>query len=90
MPNGPDGFTPAAAVAPTNFWSPKAPMSVSRVSPAVGVINGVIYVAGGTNSGLTLASVEAYTPGTNTWAPKAALPTRVATDVMLQREFAAP
>ena len=66
--------TPAAAVAVTNLWSFKAPMATGRQSPGAGVVNGVVYVVGGYNGGVTLSSMEAYTPGTNSWAPKAALP----------------
>ncbi len=49
-------------------------MATGRQSPGAGVVNGVIYVVGGYNGGVTLSSMEAYTPGTNSWAPKAALP----------------
>ena len=66
--------TSAAAVAVTNLWSFKAPLATGRQSPGAGVVNEVIYVIGGYNGGLTLSSMEAYTPGTNSWAPKAPLP----------------
>lgn len=51
-----------------NLWTTKAPMLTARVSPAVGVINGIMYVAGGSDwDNVKLNSLEAYNPVTNTW-----------------------
>jgi N-acetylneuraminic acid mutarotase len=60
-------------------WAALAPMTTSRADPAVGVINGVIYVAGGYTfdaAAGALSSVEAYDPVTNSWTSKAAMPAR--------------
>src|SRR5437764_13642946 len=52
-------------------------MSTGREGPAAGVINGVLYVAGGVGSGGVggIAAVEAYDPATSTWTTKAPMPT---------------
>ena len=43
--------------------------------PAVGVINGKLYVAGGRNAaGTAVATLHVYDPATNTWSTKAAMP----------------
>jgi Kelch motif len=65
----------AAATAPANVWSTKAPMPTPRSVLATGVVSGVIYAVGGSSvDGKALATVEAYTPGGNTWATRAPLP----------------
>jgi N-acetylneuraminic acid mutarotase len=66
-----DVYNPA-----TNTWTTKAPMPAARASGAGGVINGKLYVAGGTKTGISLAStLEVYNPATNTWAARADMPT---------------
>jgi len=64
----------------TDTWTTKAPMPTARAGGAAGVINGILFVVGGTSSSVTggyadLNSVEAYNPTTNTWATKAPMPT---------------
>lgn len=59
----------------TNTWTSKAPMPTARGTAAAGVINGVLYVAGGTVSGSALTTLEAYDPATNTWTSGAPMPT---------------
>ena len=61
----------------TNTWTPKSSMSIGREGPSAGVINGVLYVAGGVGSGGDpgLNALEAYDPATNTWTTKASMPT---------------
>jgi hypothetical protein len=67
----------------TNTWTTKAPMSTARYGLAAGVVNGVLYAVGGTSDcapsitciGITVQTVEAYDPSTNTWTPKAPMPT---------------
>jgi len=49
-------------------------MPTPRSGLAVGVVNGVLYAIGGETSGTQLATVEAYTPATNTWTTKAPMP----------------
>ena len=64
----------------TKAWEAVAAMTTPRINFAAAVgIDGRIYVFGG-ETGMfkagekQLASVEAYTPATNTWAPVASLP----------------
>ncbi|HEX3235207.1 MAG TPA: kelch repeat-containing protein [Gemmatimonadales bacterium] len=63
-----------AATATTNVWATKAAMPTARDGLTVGVVNGIVYVIGGSGSGGNLTKVEAYTPGSNTWTAKASLP----------------
>ena len=51
-------------------------MVTGRYDPAVGVINGIIYVAGGTATatGQHLKTVETYNPQTDTWSTNTPLP----------------
>jgi hypothetical protein len=50
-------------------------MPTPRSILAAGVVSGVIYAVGGSSDdGKALATVEAYTPGGNTWATRAPLP----------------
>ena len=65
---------PAAATAPTNFWSSKAPAPTTRYLSSAGVINNSIYVVGGYSDGLVSGAMAAYSPGTNSWTSKAAMP----------------
>ena len=71
----------------------KAPMPTARGGAAAGVINGVLYVVGGTTGGgTTLRGLEAYDPATNTWTTKAPLPTArfgMASDVINGRFYVA-
>src|SRR5262249_39918591 len=58
----------------TNTWATKAPLPLGRWAPSAGVINGVLYVAGGTDKSFKPATtLFAYNPSTNTWATKAAM-----------------
>jgi len=50
-----------------NSWARVAPMSVQRDSPGVGVLGGLLYAVGGSNTETYLRTVEAYNPATNTW-----------------------
>jgi N-acetylneuraminic acid mutarotase len=66
----------------TNSWQTKAPMLTARHGGAGGVINGKLFVAGGedgTGAGLTAQlnsyTLEVYDPATNSWTPKANMPT---------------
>jgi len=77
-PYGGDGGTVAILQAYdpiTNTWTTKAPMPTVRHTPGVGVVNGILYVAGGQGPSGTLTTVEAYDPITNTWTTKAPMPT---------------
>ena len=70
-------FTTPAARGGT--WRSMAPMLAALGgAPAVGTVNGLLYVCGGCDSGAYipyLNTVEAYDPATNAWSVKAAMPT---------------
>jgi N-acetylneuraminic acid mutarotase len=56
----------------TNVWTTKASMPTARWAAAGGVIDGKLYVAGGTGTDFsTLSAMEVYDPATNTWAARA-------------------
>ena len=63
--------TSRALIGGGGIWANKAPMSTARNVPGVGVVNGILYAVGG----LTLATMEAYDPVTNTWMPKTSMST---------------
>jgi N-acetylneuraminic acid mutarotase len=76
-PNVPDlTFATLEAYHPdTDTWTTKAPMPTVRQMVVVGVLNGVLYVAGGWNGISALTTLEAYDPATDTWTTKAPMPT---------------
>jgi N-acetylneuraminic acid mutarotase len=56
-------------------------MPTGRADAVAGVVNGILYVAGGVGCpdigcGWDLDTVEAYDPVTNAWKTKAAMPTK--------------
>ena len=54
----------------TDTWSTKAPMLIGQSFPAAGVVDGLIYVAGGADSD----AFQAYNPKTNTWIAMGPMP----------------
>ena len=57
-------------------WASKTPMSVERCAPGGVELNGYIYVMGGSMPGnVTINSMEAYNPVTNTWMNLPSMPT---------------
>lgn len=62
----------------TDSWSTKASMVTARYGLGVGALNGILYAVGGSSalgcSGSWYSSVEAYDPSTNTWTPRAPMP----------------
>ncbi|MEO8681553.1 MAG: kelch repeat-containing protein, partial [Vicinamibacterales bacterium] len=61
----------------TNTWSNGAPMITGRLGAAAGVIDGRLYVTGGTLACPPCAPTsvtESYDPVTNTWTPGAPIP----------------
>jgi adhesin/invasin len=80
-PQGSGNLSTVEAYSPaTNAWGPRTSMPTPRSSLAVGVVNDVLYAVGGwnpdpTGTTLTLATVEAYDPATDTWITKAPMPT---------------
>jgi len=62
----------------TNSWTTKAPMPTARAQMGGAVIDGKLYVIGGTTNGTApgrLATLEVYDPSTNAWTTKASMPT---------------
>ena len=60
------------------IWTQKADMPTPRWSPTSAVVNGKIYVIGGSTSepgDKVLSTVEEYDPVTDTWTTKADMPT---------------
>lgn len=65
-----------SSVSADDTWASHAPMSIARHGHAVGVVNGILYVAGGNASNnAPLGMVEAYDPSTNAWTFKASMST---------------
>jgi N-acetylneuraminic acid mutarotase len=58
-----------------NSWKTMADVPTGRLGPGVAVVNGKIYVIGGTGGGGYLNTNEEYNPATNTWATKKPMPT---------------
>jgi kelch-like protein 17 (actinfilin) len=55
-----------------NSWSPLPPMPTARDGVGAAVLNGILYVVGGVNSGAArVGTAEAYDPAANTWSVKA-------------------
>jgi N-acetylneuraminic acid mutarotase len=73
--------TASLAVAQTpavvhNTWTAGAAMPTAVWNPAVGVLNGEIYVVGGANAdGTTIADTQIYHPARDTWSIGVPLPT---------------
>ena len=64
----------------TDIWTKKANMPTARIDPAVSLVNGKIYVVGGTTDGTwplnhTSSAVEVYDPSTDTWVRQIDMPT---------------
>ncbi len=64
----------------TDTWTKRADMPTPRWSPASSVVNGKIYVIGGTAVASTgsrhnLQTVEVYDPETDTWTQEVDMPT---------------
>ncbi len=57
----------------SSLWETKASLDTARIAPASGVIDGKIYVAGGTKNWTDKATMEMYDPISNTWTYKASL-----------------
>ncbi len=66
----------------TNSWTSAASMGTPRDNPGSAALDGKLYVFGGRHRSSTsgeingtLATVEMYDPATNTWNPRASMPT---------------
>jgi N-acetylneuraminic acid mutarotase len=78
LPTPTRGDQPFLSQASAGTWEAVAPLSVARdmLAATVGP-DGRVYAIGGssgTTTPVSLASVEAYSPGTNTWAAAPSLP----------------
>ena len=67
-----------------NSWAIKSSMHFSRTGAGAAVVNGIVYVMGGSQryntsdtgfSYMSINSTEAYNPATDFWVEKAAMPT---------------
>ena len=67
-------LVPQAVFATTITWTAKTPMAAARTWAAAAVSGGKIYVFGGNDNGVKLASVERYDPAANTWDSRADMP----------------
>jgi N-acetylneuraminic acid mutarotase len=57
-------------------WTNEAPLLKPQIAFGAGVINGILYAAGGlSHFGYNESTVEAYDPVTNTWTIKRSMPT---------------
>ncbi len=56
----------------TDSWTPRSDMPTARKNSAAAVVNGIIYVFGGTQVQVSggLTTTEAYDPATDTWTTK--------------------
>jgi N-acetylneuraminic acid mutarotase len=60
----------------TNIWTTLRAAPAVHVQPAVSVVLGKLYVAGGNSgTGAPISRVEVYNPATNSWSTAAAMPT---------------
>ena len=76
---GPTVLTSTVKYVVHNSWSSPTAMPVGVAAPAVGVINGNLYVVGGfqTSGGAPVSNTQVYNPTTNVWTTAAAIPTPV-------------
>ena len=59
----------------SGVWAIKAPMPIARHSAHTGVINGLLYVAGGNLGGAGVTSLlQIYNPLTDSWSTGPAMP----------------
>jgi N-acetylneuraminic acid mutarotase len=60
----------------TNRWTTLRSAPAVHYQPAIGAVNGKLYVAGGNNSaGVPTGRLDVYDPATNTWSTRMAMPT---------------
>ena len=58
----------------TNTWVQKAPLPTPLARAGAGVVNGILYVAGGLDDGGASSRLFAYDPSTDSWAERAQMP----------------
>jgi len=79
-PVAPKGFTytgySVVSQGASTGWTLKSPMPTARTNAGVAVVNGLLYVIGGSkDANQGLSSVEAYDPVKDVWTAKAPMPT---------------
>ena len=77
--NGESAASSQASATPdtSNIWAVKSAMLTARSMLTAGVVNGKIYVMGGTTNDIdngTIATVEEYDTATGSWTTKALMP----------------
>ncbi len=60
----------------TNTWAQKAPLPTPLARAGAGVVNGILYVAGGRDEGGASSKLFAYDPSTDSWSERAEMPDR--------------
>ncbi len=58
-----------------NTWTATPPMNVGRYHPAIELLGGRVFVAGGLDGSSATASVQTYDPASNTWTTMASMST---------------
>src|SRR4051812_35963946 len=58
-----------------HVWTTLRGAPWAHAQPAVGVLGGKLYVAGGNTGGTATSRVDVYTPATNSWTTAASMPT---------------
>jgi N-acetylneuraminic acid mutarotase len=59
---------------PSGSWTTESPMLLARASSASAVINGELYVAGGSDGHHQTTTLQSYSTSTNTWTQLADMP----------------
>eukprot|EP00747_Dinoflagellata_sp_TGD_P167747 gnl/TRDRNA2_/TRDRNA2_192771_c0_seq1.p1 gnl/TRDRNA2_/TRDRNA2_192771_c0~~gnl/TRDRNA2_/TRDRNA2_192771_c0_seq1.p1 ORF type:complete len:344 (+),score=60.64 gnl/TRDRNA2_/TRDRNA2_192771_c0_seq1:67-1032(+) len=63
-----ESFTPGRSISDRGEWTELPPMLARRAYPAAGVLDGKMFVMGGSSDGRTLNTVEVFDPESNQWA----------------------
>ncbi|MBI2935263.1 MAG: hypothetical protein HYY31_00400 [Chloroflexi bacterium] len=66
--------TPTATPTPPLVWSSLLPMPTARFGLMVASIGELLFAVGGHNGTSDTPALEMYTPGTDTWTPRAPMP----------------
>jgi M6 family metalloprotease-like protein len=68
------GFQVTITRGTVGAWVSRTSMAKARSAFALALASGRLYAIGGRSNGTTIAAMEAYSPTTNSWTVKAALP----------------
>jgi N-acetylneuraminic acid mutarotase len=72
----------------TNTWETKAPIPTARANLQANVVNGKIYLIGGTKGDAPSNDTEVYDPVTDTWTTKTPMPTTYDPTYIYTNEYA--